>query len=379
MKKAAVLGAGMVGSAIAVDLSGDYDVTAVDVDVEKLQSLKSRFNLNVKQCDVSNSGLLKEIIKDYDIVIGAVPGCMGFATLKTIIESGKNVVDISFFEEDPFVLDELAKSNNVTAVVDCGVAPGLSNIVLGMHNSKMELQSFECMVGGLPFKRTLPFQYKVPFSPSDVIEEYIRPARLIENGRLVIKPALSDPELYNVDPVGTLEAFNTDGLRTLLKTMRIPNMKEKTLRYPGHAEYINFLRDAGFFGKEEIEVDGKKVRPLDVASKILLPQWKLEPGEKEFTAMIIKIKGKLNGSEKEFTYKLFDTFDEVKGISSMARTTGYSCSSVARLVLNNDFNRKGISPPEFVGSDENCYCKIMDDLKERGLILHQTESLDTCG
>lgn len=371
MLNIAVLGAGMVGSAIAIDLANDYSVTSIDFNKDKLLQLKEEYNLKVVTCDISNTTLLKEIIKDFDLIIGAVPGFMGFNTLKTIIEAGKNVVDISFFEEDPFALDQLAKSKNVTAVIDCGVAPGLSNIILGWHNSKMEIDSFECFVGGLPFKRTLPFQYKAPFSPIDVIEEYTRPARIIENGKLIIKSALSEPELIEFDPVGTLEAFNTDGLRSLLNTMKIPNMKEKTLRYPGHIGHIQFLKDAGFFGIEEIEIEGKKIKPMDFSSKILFPHWKLIPGEPEFTAMLVRIKGTEKKEAIGYTYKLFDKYDDNKNITSMSRTTGYTCSSVARRVLNNDFTRKGISPPEYVGADENCFSKIIEDLKIRNIVLQQ--------
>ncbi len=128
--------------------------------------------INTIVADLSSQSEIKKVIKDFDLVIGALPGFMGFNTLKSIIEAGKNVVDISFFPEDPFLLDKLAKDKNVTAVVDCGVSPGLSNIVLGYHNKKMKVNNYRCIVGGLPYKRDWPFQYKAYFSPIDVIEEY---------------------------------------------------------------------------------------------------------------------------------------------------------------------------------------------------------------
>lgn len=156
---------------------------------------------------------------------------MGFCTLKTVIECGKDIVDISFFPEDPFKLDQLAKEKKVTAVVDCGVAPGCSNLILGYMASILDvIESFSCYVGGLPRIRTWPYEYKTPFSPSDVIEEYNRPARLVDNGKVVTQPALSEVELIDLPGVGTLEAFNTDGLRTLIRTMKVPCMKEKTMR-----------------------------------------------------------------------------------------------------------------------------------------------------
>ncbi len=364
MKKIIVLGTGMIGSAIAIDLAKEFEVTAVDIIRKNFDLLKSNF-VKVVQADVSKTNVIKKIVKNFDLVIGALPSHIGFQTLKSVIEAKKNVVDISFFDEDAFELDGLAKRNNVIAVVDCGVAPGLSNIILGYHNSKMKINSFECYVGGLPFKRTLPYQYKAPFSPKDVIEEYTRPARMVEHGSVITKQALSDSELIDFEEVGTLEAFNTDGLRTLLKTIKIPNMKEKTLRYPGHLEIIKNLRDSGFFSKEQVKINGKKISPIDFSSNILFNHWKLEPNEWEFTILKIKISGIENGRKKEYTYSLFDVFDNETKTTSMARTTGYTCTSAARLILNGEYLEKGISPPEFIGTGEKCFKSLIQQLKER--------------
>ncbi len=367
MKNIVVLGAGMVGSAIARDLSKNFSVTSVDLNKTALDFLKKDFAVNTIVANLKDKKKIQSAIAKADLVIGAVPGFMGFETCKTVIEAGKNIVDISFFPEDAFELDALAKKKKVTAVVDCGVAPGMDNILLGYHFSRMQVDSFTCMVGGLPFKRTLPFQYKAPFSPIDVIEEYTRPARLIENHEMVTKPALSEPDLVEFENIGTLEAFNTDGLRSLMHTMRVRNMKEQTLRYPGHRLLMENLRDAGMFGTEEVEVNGKKVRPLDVTSKILLPQWKLQPEEEEFTVMRIIISGKEKGKKKMYTYDLFDRYDAATKLSSMARTTGYTCTAVANLVANKQFTRKGIIAPEMIGEEENAFLFILNYLKERGV------------
>ena len=367
MKNIVVLGAGMVGSAIARDLSKNFSVTSVDLNKTALDFLKKDFAVNTIVANLKDKKKIQSAIAKADLVIGAVPGFMGFETCKTVIEAGKNIVDISFFPEDAFELDALAKKKKVTAVVDCGVAPGMDNILLGYHFSRMQVDSFTCMVGGLPFKRTLPFQYKAPFSPIDVIEEYTRPARLIENHEMVTKPALSEPDLVEFENIGTLEAFNTDGLRSLMHTMRVRNMKEQTLRYPGHRLLMENLRDAGMFGTEEVEVNGKKVRPLDVTSKILLPQWKLQPEEEEFTVMRIIISGKEKGKKKTYTYDLFDRYDAATKLSSMARTTGYTCTAVANLVANKQFTRKGIIAPEMIGEEENAFLFILNYLKERGV------------
>lgn len=367
MSKVVVLGSGMVGSAIAIDLCHEYDVLLSDVNQQRLEALKAGYPLEVKAADLAEKTVLQQIIADADLVIGAVPGFMGFETLKTCIEAGKNVVDISFFDEDPFQLDELAQRHGVTVVTDCGVAPGMDNVILGYYNALMEVDTFECYVGGLPVKRSWPYEYKAPFSPIDVVEEYTRPARVVENGKIVTKPAMSDAEYIEIEPIGTLEAFNTDGLRSLLNTMKVPNMKEKTLRYPGHIEYMRVLRETGLFGKEPVEVKGVKIRPLDVTTTLLFPMWKLDPEEEEFTIMRLNVIGTEKGQKKTYTYRMFDKFDVDSKTSSMARTTGYTCTAAARLVLNGDFNRKGINPPEYLGADATCFQKLLGYLEERNI------------
>jgi len=367
MKKISVLGAGMVGSAIVLDLCNEYEITAVDYDEKSLEKLKTKSQVNTITADLKDPNNVKKCIAEADLVIGAVPGFMGYETLKTVINCGKNIVDISFFPEAPFALDELAKSKNVTAVVDCGVAPGMSNIFLGYHNEKMKVDFYECLVGGLPVKRTWPYQYKAPFSPIDVIEEYVRPAMFVENGIVVTREALSDPEYEQFHPIGTLEAFNTDGLRTLIKTMKVPYMKEKTMRYPGHIEYMHVLRESGFFDKKPVEINGQEIRPLDMTAKLLFPRWKFDEDEADITVMRIILRGEEAGVKKEYVYSLFDHYDTDTKISSMARTTGFTCSAGARLVMNGTFSRKGICPPEYLGASEDCFNQILLDLKKRNI------------
>ena len=366
--KIGVLGAGMVGRTIATDLSKSFDVTSFDRDENNLNILKKKTDVLCVIADLNMHESFGELLKEFDLIVNAVPGFMGYKTLEAIINCKKSVADISFFPEDALGLNELAIQKNVTAIVDCGVAPGMSNLILGYHNSLMKIDSFECMVGGLPKKRVKPFEYKAPFSPIDVIEEYTRPARYVENGFVVTKPALSDAELINFEHVGTLESFNTDGLRSILVTMKhIPDMKEKTLRYPGHISLIQALMQAGFFNTEEINVKGKKVRPIDVTSSILFNQWKAEPGDEEFTIMKIVIKGTADGIPKKVEYLLYDEFDTATQTASMSRTTGYACNAFANLIINKKFVKKGVFPPELVGDDETCFSFVMDYLKERGV------------
>ena len=364
MKKIIVLGAGLVGSTIAKELSADYQVTSVDSNQERLTSISAK-NVNTLATDLSSLSEIKKVISDFDLVIGALPGFMGFNTLKSIIEAGKNVVDISFFPEDPFLLDKLSKEKNVTAIVDCGVSPGLSNIILGYHNQRMKIENYKCIVGGLPYKREWPFEYKAYFSPVDVIEEYIRPARIVIDANVIEKPALSEPEIINYNEVGELEAFNTDGLRSLLKTMTIPNMIEKTLRYPGHIELMKVFRETGFFSDKEITVNGKTIKPVELTAKLLFPFWQPDRGERDFTILELFIEGVENERKSIHQYYMIDSYDPVENNSSMARTTGFTCCAAARYLLEYGFENKGICAPEFLGVYENFYDYILSYLNKK--------------
>ncbi|MBT7895808.1 MAG: saccharopine dehydrogenase, partial [Flavobacteriales bacterium] len=300
----------------------------------------------------------------------AVPGFMGYKMMKDVISAGKNIVDISFYPEDPFGLDKLAKEKNVIAVMDCGVAPGMGNIIFGYHNNTMKISNYECLVGGLPVKREWPYEYQAVFSPIDVIEEYIRPARFVQNKQLIIKEALSETELIEFEEIGTLESWNSDGLRSLIKTMpHVPNMIEKTLRYPGCVEYLKVLRSSGFFSYDKININGVDIRPIDVTSKLLFPKWEMKEGDQDFTVMRIIMKGKEDGEEVSYRYDLLDRYEN--NTISMARTTGFTCTAVANLVLDKKYTRIGISPPEYLGKN---FKNVREYLKQRNVIYKVTKS-----
>lgn len=365
MKKVVVLGAGLMGTEIARDLKDDYKVSVSDINSENLRQLESIREIKIIKSDLSSNADIQETIKDFDLVINALPGHMGYKTLRQIVSDGKDVVDISFGPENPFQLDGLAKKRDVTAVVDCGVAPGLCNMVLGYENAKMaQVDSYECMVGGLPVQRDWPFEYKAVFSPIDVIEEYTRPSHVRENGTDVIYPALTEKEYIPFKEVGTLEAFNTDGLRTLLKTMKIPNMKEKTLRYPGHAQLMKVFRETGFFDKHPIKIGDHEVVPMEFTARVLFPSWKRNKKEADFTVMRIVIIGIYKHRFQKVIYNLYDQYDKKNNVSSMARTTGYTCTAAARLLLDGDFTQKGICPPEYIGQHPKLFEKVLKYLKE---------------
>lgn len=368
MKKIVVLGAGLVGKAMAVDLQKKYHTVAVDINQDALDTLSSDYGLETVHADISQEETLSKIIADCDLVIGAVPSDVGFETLRNVILAGKDIVDISFFSGDPFQLDEIARENNVTAIVDCGVAPGMSNIILGYHNSHMNVNRFECYVGGLPENRGWPWEYKTVFPPIECLEEYLQPGRSIENGNLIVKEALSKPESIEFPEVGMLEGLHSDGLRTLAKTMDIPNMVEKTLRYPGITEYLRTLRDTGFFSYDEVQVGKSFIRPMDLTAALLFPKWKIQSGEPDLTVMRVTVSGTENNEAKRYTYSLLDRFDSETNTTSMARTTGYTATSVADMILSDKYNRKGISPPEYIGEVGDSFEYVKEYLEERGVI-----------
>lgn len=374
MTRAVVLGGGVVGSAMASDLAGDDDwqVTLVDRDEAKLQGLTSDANITGKAADCSDPATLQSVIADADVVLGALPSHMGLATLKQIIAAGKHYVDVSFMSEDALSLAAAAREAGSCVVVDCGVSPGISNIALGWAVRRMMVcERIEIYVGGLPVHRQWPYQYKAPFDPADVIEEYTRPARLVQGGKVVVREAMSDPELLDFPGVGTLQGFLTDGLRTLVKTLKVPFMVEKTLRYPGHIELMQVMRASGMFSQVPIEVRGQTVVPLDVTSALIFPMWKFDEGEEDLTVMRVTAQGVEKGQSVRYRWDLLDRYDRDSGLSSMARTTGFPAAIMARFIAQGRFDRPGVHPPETCGQQDGLLEAMLEALAQRGVDVRQ--------
>jgi lysine 6-dehydrogenase len=234
MTKIVVLGCGAVGRYMAIDLCKDpgCEVVSVDVDQEALERLAREHPIQARVEDLSTVERVMRAVTDADLVIGSVPYSIGYVMLEGVIRAGKNIVDISYFLEDPFGLDDLAKEMGVTAVVDCGLAP---------------------------------FEYKSPFPVLEVLEEYAGSARRVEDGKVVVEPMLSETATIDFEGIGPLACLNSDGLRTLIRTMDIPDMFEKTLRYPGHRDVMHIFKDAGFLNLAPIQVEGASVRPTSLS------------------------------------------------------------------------------------------------------------------
>jgi len=376
---AVVLGAGMVGTAMAWDMRRQgFDVAVVDAREDALERVKARADVTTVRADLSDAAAIATAVAPFDIVLGALSSSMGFSTLRSVILARKTYVDISFMAENAWELDAFAKEHGVTAIVDCGVGPGMSNMLIGRAVSKMSTcERVDILVGGLPVIRRWPYEYKAPFAPSDVFEEYVRPARIVENGKLVLKEALSEPELVHFEGFGTLEAFNTDGLRSLAYTLKVPNMRERTMRYPGHIELMRVFRDSGFFSNEEIVVGGVKVRPLELTSKLIVPKWTFEDGEADVTVMRILVEGTEEGRRVRRTWDLCDRYDPVTGFRSMSRTTGFPATAVAGLLCKGEFQRPGVHPPEVLGQTAGFTDAVLARLAERGIhFVERRELLD---
>ena len=371
--KIVVLGGGRVGSAIVRDLAAedDYDVLVVDLDPVAVERM-TEFGADGVVADLSQSETVAKAVKDADLVVGAVPGFMGYRTVERVLKEGKPIVDISFFPEDAFGLERLAAAMGVPCLFDCGVAPGLSNLVLGRMEEHLDTTtSFQCFVGGLPVERSWPWEYKAPFSPGDIIQEYVRPARSRREGVEITRPALSDVELVDFPGLGSLEAFNTDGLRSLHTTSKTPNMVEKTMRYPGHAVRMRILREAGFFSSDEIQAASGVVVPRDVTESLLFDAWKFDEGEPDLTVMRIIVEGEKDGKRLRHTYNLLDYYNPDTETMSMARTTGYTCTAMANLVAKGLWTQPGLAAPETVGRNVDCFDSVISHLEARGVHIFQ--------
>lgn len=377
MTRVTVLGAGLVGSLIVRTLAAaGWEVLVCDRSEDALGALAGLPRVATARLDFASGTSIAAAVAPADVVVGAVPGFLGHAMLKAVIEARKPLADISFAPEDPLALDALAKERGVPAIVDCGVSPGLSNLACGRAAAWFDsdaLDSIVISVGGLPFARSQPWEYRAVFSPTDVIEEYTRPARLVEEGNVLTRPALSDVTRFEVPGVGTLEGFLTDGLRTVLTTVKARNLREETLRWPGHAEKMRLLRDAGFFGDVPVDAGGVRVSPRAVAEALLFPMWKRPEGEEEFTVLRVESKGARAGRTARLVHGLFDRTDAKTGATSMARTTGFPCVIAAQLLSAGTFREPGVFPLELLGARPGIFAAFVDGLAARGVAFSETQ------
>jgi saccharopine dehydrogenase-like NADP-dependent oxidoreductase len=374
--KAVQLGCGLVGSVIATDMARDYDVTVVDLNEKALDALKAKVpSVKTVVGSCIDAGILAPLLKDADIVTAGVPGRFGYKMMETVIGLGKNLSDISFMAEDFELLDAFARERGVTVVPDIGVAPGMSNYLMGRGCALLdEVEDAVIYVGGIPEKKVPPFNYQVTWSPADVIEEYTRPARFVEECKPVTVEAMDRLTLREFPKVGELETFITDGLRSLITNLKAKRMEERTLRWPGHVEQMRLLRSMGLFDETPRKLGGVEVVPRDVACDLLFPMWKMDPekGDRDLTIMQVEVHGFKGKDEITYTWDLWDRFDENSWTNSMGRCTGCTCAIFARAIQKGLIGQKGVLAPEKLAADDNLYEFVMKEQAARGLVYKET-------
>ena len=367
-----VLGYGNIGSVLAKDLAENMPSTEVVIAgrhrnmAEETAAVINRKNVTGIGLDADKYHLLVDAMKKFDLVIGALPGDVGYRSVKAAIEAKVDMVDVSYMPENPLMLDEDALKAGVAVVPDCGVAPGLSNLLVGHAVSKLdEVESIRMMVGGLPEEPVPPLGYVVTWSVANLLDEYSRKAKIVKNGEVVVVEALTGLEEIEFPGVGKLEAFYTDGLRTLLHTVKgVRNMWEKTLRYPGHAEKIKMLEALGFFDEDPIDVRNTRLPPREVTIELL--KKKLQRSEiKDILAMKVDVSGIAEGSRRRYSYHLLDRYDTENRITAMARTTAYPASIIGQLIASKAIEEKGVIPLEKLGAKERLFNKILLELEKR--------------
>jgi len=354
-----VLGAGVVGEAVTLDLARDYEVSVGDVSTENLKKLEDHADTFV--LDIRDEEEVLSKMEEHDVVVGALPGDLGFKTIELAIESGTDIVDVSFMPEDPLALDEEAKKKGVPVLVDAGFGPGMSNVFVGRIAEEIDdLENLKIWIGSLPQEPQPPLYYKLTWSPKDLIEEYTRPARIIVDREEKEIDPLENIE-KGIDIKGRIfEGFYSDGLRTLLDTIEVENMDEITLRWEGHLDKIKVLRELDFFDEENLE------QTLGVIKD------KMDYDSPDFSVMEVKGEGIEDEKEKTIKYHFYD--EETQDFTSIARTTGFSTAVMARLLIDHDLGT-GVIPPEELGRDKEMFDYMVDELKKRGVQIKENISL----
>ncbi|HID16003.1 MAG TPA: saccharopine dehydrogenase [Candidatus Atribacteria bacterium] len=376
--KMLVLGAGPMGYAIVKDLVKDEsisEVTAIDINVQRLRRLEESVKsekLSTIKMDVMDKTSLLKLMKKHDCILGALPHRFVVHTNKVAIEAGVSLVDLAF-EKEQLDLDEEARKNDVTIIPGCGVAPGLSNMLVAYGASKMEkVNKAYIRVGGIPLNPKPPLDYKIVFSVESLIGEYIRPAKIVKDGKIIHVPALSGIEVFTDPELGELECFYTDGLSTLIYTMKhIPNMAEKTIRWPGHAEKIKVLRELGFFDTKPIKIKDITITPFHLSAKLLNEKLSMKEDDKDLTILIVDVIGLKGNTQIHCNYRMIDYYDSEEKITSMGRTSGFPCAIMARMIVKGEVKGPGVIPPE-IALTPSKFEEFTRELAKRNIVVSET-------
>ena len=379
MKRYAVFGAGMMGRVIAQDLvetEVDAEVAVLDVSdrlLEEAAAFVGSERLTTRTLDVTDKATTHEALRGTDVVIGALPHGISPALVEAAADTGTSLVDlVGSGPEKRIALHERARDNNCLIVPGCGVAPGISNMCVGQGVELLdEALSATIYVGGIPWRKRPPLFYETVYLMESVFNACERPATIIEDGEEVTVEPLTGLETVTFpEPIGQLDAFYTDGLASLPLTMRgkvQQNLSEKTLRYPGHVERVQTLKQCGLLRKEPVRVGGVEVVPRDLLLELLAEDLELGP-DGDILAMRVIVDGMKEGNPKRHIFELIDTYDPGKNHTAMARTTGFPATITARMIANNKLTEKGVRFPEqiFVGSR---FEHMVEALAEKGVLV----------
>ncbi|HYY90823.1 MAG TPA: saccharopine dehydrogenase C-terminal domain-containing protein [Candidatus Dormibacteraeota bacterium] len=363
-----VVGCGKVGSEIVRDLAGEAEVDrviAADASSDNLKRLRPIGKVETRRVDISQKNKIRQIMRGVDLVCGAVPGRLGFQVMTCAVDSGRDLVDISYTPENPFKLQKKSLEKEIVLVPQCGVAPGLSNMFVGDAMRRLgRIGRARIFVGGLPQKPVPPLNYRIVFSLEDVINEYSRPVHIIENGQKKQVEPLTGRGFLTFPRVGRLEYFLTDGLGSLPRSFpNVREMSELTLRYPGHADMMETLRVLGFFDRRKLLVDDVEVEPRRLSLELLKDDMMLG-GPEDLLAMKVEVESP-SRTRGRVTYQVLDYYDRRRKVSAMSRTTAYPCTSVALLVGMKRLGKRGVVTPERIAQNQDNFRYVLDRLKKR--------------
>src|SRR5437879_3885730 len=376
--KVLIVGCGKVGSEIARDLAGSDEVdsvVAMDASSQNLELLRKRVRrkLQTVKLSMSQKTRFRNLLEKVDLVCGALPGRLGFDLMTETVKAGRDTVDISYTPRDAFLLQSKATAVGCRVVPQCGVAPGFTNMCVGDAPRRLDqMRAVEGSVGGLPETPEPPLNYRIVFSLEDVVNEYSRPVQVIEEGKRKKVEALSGRGLASFPGVGKLEYFLTDGLGSLPRSYpKTREMHEFTLRYPGHADMMQTLRVLGFFERKPVRVGDVVVEPRQLSIE-LLRRAMSKGSPEDFLALRIDVKGISGGRRIHLRYQLLDHYDRKSGVSAMARTTAYPCTSAALLMGRGEIKETGIITPEKIAQDPRLFGYVLDRLGKRGVKMKMT-------
>jgi len=354
-----VLGAGLQGSACAYDLLQNPDVKQVriaDLHVEHLPEFLKPYSgerLIPTPLDVRDHEAVRALFREADAVMSAIPYYFNGDLAKIAAEVGTNFCDLGGNTEivlQQKQLDAQAKAKNVTIIPDCGLAPGMVNILAEYGIKNLDsVDSVKIFVGGLPQNPEPPLNYQIVYSLEGVLDYYTTLSWVLRDSKKQQVVALSEREPVIFDaPVGKLEAFHTAGGLSDMASRyegKIPTMEYKTLRYPGHAEIMEAIRELGFLGLDPVDVKGTKIVPRDLAVAVMGKKL-TKPKGLDLVALRVVVTGTKNGAPKTLGWELVDHYDEAHGISAMMRTTGYSLSITGQLQARGDIKPAGVFTPD---------------------------------